>query len=243
MPCANHQELGFFPIAAEMRHPALYTRSLLICQGFITAIYITVGTVIYFYCGSYVASPALGSAGILIKKISYGIALPGLVVSTVIVLHVSDPDQPTLTPLLTRRQFASKYLFVRILRGSEHLTANSVKHWVTWLGCTFAITVSSYLIASGIPIFADMVSLVGALLGTFMSFQPMGCMWLYDNWKLGREKPTIAWVLSSGWSIFVILSGSFLMVAGTYGSVVNIVASSKAASGARAWSCVDNSSS
>jgi hypothetical protein len=82
------KESGFFPIAAEMRNPRLYTRSLLICQGAVTATYITVGTVIYYFCGSYVASPALGSSSVLIKKVSYGIALPGLVVSTIVVLHV-----------------------------------------------------------------------------------------------------------------------------------------------------------
>lgn len=81
--------LGFFPIAAEMRDPSLYNRSLLFCQGGITAIYLTIGIVMYYYCGSYVASPALGSAGPLIKKVSYGISLPGLVVSSIIVLHVS----------------------------------------------------------------------------------------------------------------------------------------------------------
>ena len=80
---------GFFPIAAEMRNPTHYMKALLICQGFVTAMYITVGCVIYYYCGSYVASPALGSAGVLIKKVAYGIALPGLLVSTIIVLHVS----------------------------------------------------------------------------------------------------------------------------------------------------------
>lgn len=80
---------GFFPIAAEMRSPVHYTKALLVCQGFVTAMYITVGCVIYYYCGSYVASPALGSAGVLIKKVAYGIALPGLLVSTIIVLHVS----------------------------------------------------------------------------------------------------------------------------------------------------------
>jgi len=72
-----------------MRNPSTYTRSLLICQSFITGIYIVVGTVLCYYCGSYIASPALGSAGPLLKRIAYGIALPGLVASTVIVLHVS----------------------------------------------------------------------------------------------------------------------------------------------------------
>ncbi|OGM46882.1 amino acid transporter [Aspergillus bombycis] len=217
---------GFFPIAAEMRNPKFYTRSLLICQSAVTSIYVSIGIVIYYYCGSYVASPALGSAGTLIKKVAYGIALPGLVVSTVIVLH-----------------FSSKYIFVRVLRGSEHLTANSFKHWATWLSCTLATTISSYIIASAIPIFGDLVSLIGALLGTFMSFQPMGCMWLYDNWKTGREQPTLKWILLASWSMLVIVSGSFLMVAGTYGSVVNIIASSKATPGSSAWSCADNSNS
>lgn len=81
-----------------MRDPTLYTRALLICQIFITVIYITIGIVIYYYCGSYVASPALGSAGSLIKKIAYGIALPGLVASTVIVLHVSDTSKISFLP-------------------------------------------------------------------------------------------------------------------------------------------------
>lgn len=137
-------------------------------------------------------------------------------------------------------QFPSKYVFVRILRGSRHLTNNSFIHWGTWLGCTCAITVSSYLIASGIPIFSDLVSLIGALLGTSMSFQPMGCMWLYDNWRSGRERPTVKWILLSSWSILVIVLGTFLMVTGTYGSIVSIIASSKASSGASAWSCADN---
>ncbi|KAH8430259.1 uncharacterized protein LDX57_007928 [Aspergillus melleus] len=209
-----------------MRDPSLYTRALIICQGSVTAIYIASGTVIYYYCGSYIASPALGSAGALIKKVSYGISLPGLVVSTIVILH-----------------FPSKYIFVRILRGSKHLTSNSFVHWATWLSCTLAITIASYLIASGIPIFGDLVSLIGALLGTFMSFQPMGCMWLYDNWKRGREQPTTKWMLLAAWSIAVVALGSFLMVAGTYGSINSIIASSKAASGASAWSCADNSNS
>lgn len=102
---------------------------------------------------------------------------------------------------------------------------------------------SSYLIASGIPIFSDLVSLIGALLGTLMSFQPMGCMWLYDNWRSGKEQPTVKWGFLVVCNVMLVSLGSFLMVAGTYGSVVNIIASSKAASGSSAWSCADNSNS
>lgn len=80
---------AYFPIAAEMRDPRHYKRSLFVCHGFITAMYIMAGCVIYYYCGSYVSSPALGSAGRTVKKVSYGLALPGLLATTVLCIHVS----------------------------------------------------------------------------------------------------------------------------------------------------------
>jgi hypothetical protein len=68
-----------------------------------------VGIVVYWYCGQYVASPALGSAGreyfepvnyrlefsfsrlslALLKKVAYGIVLPALIASSVLYTHVS----------------------------------------------------------------------------------------------------------------------------------------------------------
>lgn len=85
---------AFFPIAAEMRNPQHYTRAMLICQTVVTTIYLVIGIVVYVYCGSYVASPALGSAGPLVMRVCYGIALPGLLVTQMIVSHVS-PREPT----------------------------------------------------------------------------------------------------------------------------------------------------
>jgi hypothetical protein len=73
-----------------------------------------------------------------------------------------------------------------------------------------------------------------------MCFQPMGCMWLYDNW---HNKRTTSWYLMVVWSVFVIGSGTFLMMGGTYGSVVDIIDSYKASGGSAAWSCADNSNS
>ncbi|RAL07363.1 putative amino acid transporter (Mtr) [Aspergillus homomorphus CBS 101889] len=217
---------GFFAIVAEMREPQHYARSLAICQSVVTATYISIGVVVYYYCGSYVASPALGSAGPLMKKVAYGIGIPGLLASTVIVSHLP-----------------SKFIFVSLMRGTRHLNANSFKHWAIWLSCTFGATMIAYIIASAIPVFNSLVSLIGALLGTLMSFQPMGCMWLYDNWKSDRHERTRRWYFMVMWSGFVILSGMFLMVAGTYGSVVEIINNYKESGGSAAWSCADNSNS
>lgn len=80
---------AFFSIAAEMREPRLYTRALMTCQSVVTGTYITIGCIVYYYCGSYVASPALGSAGATVKKVAYGFALPGLIVTTTLCIHVS----------------------------------------------------------------------------------------------------------------------------------------------------------
>jgi len=217
---------AFFSIVSEMRDPRQYGKALVICQTFVTALYIAIGIVVYYYCGSYVASPALGSAGVLMKKICYGFALPGLLVTTMLVIHI-----------------AAKYIFVRALRGSHHLTNNTFKHWAIWLGMTFTIAFASYVIASAIPVFGGLVSLVGAFLGTLMCFQPMGCMWLYDNWSAGKVTKTLAWKTMVAWAIFVILSGFFLMIAGTYGSIVGIMDSYKADGGTSAWTCADNSNS
>ncbi|KAJ5369226.1 uncharacterized protein N7496_008986 [Penicillium cataractarum] len=215
---------AFFSIASEMRDPTHYNRALILCQSVVTCFYLAIGIVIYYYCGSYVSSPALGSAGPVVKKVSYGFALPGLIVSTLLFVHITG-----------------KYIFVRMLKGSRHLTANTVKHWVIWLGCTFGVTIVAYIIASAIPVFGDLVSLVGALLGTPMCFQPMGGMWLYDNWSKGKNHRTMKWNLMVCWSIFVIVAGFFLMVAGTYGSVVSIINSYKESGGSACWSCADNS--
>lgn len=145
--------------------------------------------------------------------------------------------------MLNLLQTVSKFFFVRILRGSRHLSSNTFVHWATWFACVFTSIIVAYLIASGIPIFDRLVSLVGALLGTLMVFQPLGVMWLYDNRSIFKEKRTIPLTLRLAWVIFVIIVGTFLMIAGTYGAIVGVVDAMNANEGIRAWSCSDNSNS
>ncbi|CAG1969882.1 unnamed protein product [Fusarium graminearum] len=218
----------FFPIAAEMREPKHYKKSLILCQTVVTVVYVVVGIVVYYYCGTYVASPALGSAGKTIKKVSYGLALPGLIVSATLYTHVP-----------------AKYAFVRILRGSKHLSANTFTHWAVWLSCTFGMAIIAYVIASGIPVFGGLVSLVGALLGTLQCMQLFGCLWLYDHWAEGKDKSqrTTRWTMMVGWCCFVIVLGTFLMIGGTYGAIKGIIDSYAVSGGSAAWSCADNSNS
>lgn len=77
----------------------------------------------------------------------------------------STPKKPRLLSMGMTLDMSGK---PGLAEESRHLTDNSLIHWATWLSCTLAITVASYLIASGIPIFSSLVSLIDALLGTLI---------------------------------------------------------------------------
>lgn len=48
----------------------------------------TISIIVYHFCGQYLANPALGSAGPLLKRIAYGLAIPGLLASIVMSTHM-----------------------------------------------------------------------------------------------------------------------------------------------------------
>lgn len=69
-------------------------------------------------------------------------------------------------------------------------------------------------------------------------------MWFYDNWHRRKttDRPWL-WMLLAAWAGFIILAGTFMTVAGTYGSIVGIMQSLSAGGGSRPWTCEDNSNS
>ncbi|BGP32910.1 hypothetical protein JCM10296v2_004695 [Rhodotorula toruloides] len=211
---------AFLPIACEMRNTRDYGKAVITCQTFVTVFYIVIGVVVYCYAGQYVASPALGTAGVLLKRISYGLALPGLLAAAVIYTHLP-----------------AKWLFVRFLRNSHHLTHSTPTHWIVWLSCTLGCLIFSYIIASAIPVFGGLVGLVGALFGTMFSLQAVSVMWFFDYWprfKMAEKRTKWFWFLVAV-NAFIIIGGTFIMVGGTYGSVISI-RDSYAASGGTPWS-------
>jgi Na+/proline symporter len=108
---------SYLPVVSEMRRPHDYKKAAVVVGFLVGAIYLSFSMVLYAYCGSWVATPSLGSAGPLLKKVAYGVALPGLIVSGGIF-----------------NTTAAKSVFVRLLRGSPHLQSNSLVHWSTWIG-------------------------------------------------------------------------------------------------------------
>jgi hypothetical protein len=138
---------AFFPIVAEMRNPQHYVRPMLICQGTVCTVYLVIGVFVYTYCGSYVASPAPGSAGPLMKK---SVLWPGVATRSAGVghngvtresFHLIHPINQSITAIgnhtlnTAHLKFPAKYLFVRLLRHSRHLTSPTPAHYITWMCC------------------------------------------------------------------------------------------------------------
>ena len=87
------------------------------------------------------------------------------------------------------------------------------------------------------------MSLIGAFFGTLLCFEPMGLMWLYDNWYADESARTVRWKIGVIWSVCVIVVGLFLMVAETYGSALSIINALRTGGDTSPWTCADNSNS
>lgn len=68
--------VAFFSFISELKNPKDFPKALFFLQAWDILLYIVVAIVVYRYTGSDVSSPALGSAGTVVKKVAYGIALP-----------------------------------------------------------------------------------------------------------------------------------------------------------------------
>jgi hypothetical protein len=195
---------AFLPVISEMRNPKDYRKAVYVCMGFVTASYLSFSLVVYRWCGQWVASPSLGSAGPTVKKVAYGIGIIGLAVSGCLYLHI-----------------AAKYTFVRILRTSKHLQANTLVHWSTWLGCTIGLGIISFILASAIPIFNYLLALTGSLCFAPIGISLPGWLWIHDHrdWARGSTAQKLAFAFH----VLMIALGMFILVAGTYGVIQQII--------------------
>lgn len=209
---------------SEMRNPKDYKKAVLVCMGLVTAAYLSFSLVVYWYCGQWVASPSLGSAGPLIKKAAYGVGLIGLCVSGALYVHVS-----------------AKYVFVRCLRNSRHLQANTVTHWGCWFGILAAMSLISFLIASGVPIFNYLLSLAGSVAFAPLALGLPGWLWIYDH--AAYYKGTLWQKVLYALHVVLILISVFLTIGGTYGVIVQIMNAYRDGQIDSAFSCADNSNS
>jgi hypothetical protein len=162
------------------------------------------GALIYAFVGQDVSSPALLSAGNLMAKIAFGIALP--------VIFISGSINGTVV---------ARYIHGRIYKNSVVRFINTKKGWITWLALVTFITIIAWVIAEAIPFFSDLLSICSALFISGFTFYFPAMMWFMlikkGKWY-ARENLFLSFV-----NAIVFIIGMIVLVAGTYSAIVDIV--------------------
>lgn len=194
--CAH---VAFFGLIAEMETPKDFKKSLFMLQGFEICLYLTAAVVIYFYVGTNVESPALISAGPLMKKVAFGIAIPTIVGAGVVNGHIG-----------------LKYIYFRLTAKSDLMHQRSWKSIGLWLGLGVSCWIVAWIIAEAIPVFSDLNSLISALFASWFSYGLSGVYWLHLNagqWFASPRKIALT-VLN----VAIVFFGLALCVLGLYAS-------------------------
>lgn len=194
--CAH---VAFFGLIAEMETPKDFKKSLFMLQGFEICLYLTAAVVIYVYVGTSVESPALISAGPLMKKVAFGIAIPTIVGAGVVNGHIG-----------------LKYIYFRLTAKSDLMHQRNWKSIGLWLGLGVSCWIVAWIIAEAIPVFSDLNSLISALFASWFSYGLSGVYWLHLNagqWFASPRKIALT-VLN----VAIVFFGLALCVLGLYAS-------------------------
>ena len=153
---------AFFTLFSELRNIEEYPKALAMLQINDTILYTVAAIVIYRFAGSDVASPAINSTRPLIRKISYGIALPTVCFSySVICISsecLSDRSKIVIAGVVNAH-VAVKFIYVRIFRGTNAMHEKSFVSQGTWALICSILWIVSWVIAEAIPVFNDLLGL------------------------------------------------------------------------------------
>ncbi|KAI9374872.1 transmembrane amino acid transporter protein-domain-containing protein [Aspergillus egyptiacus] len=213
--------VAFFSFISEMKTPRQYPRTLYLLQATNTSMYTITAVVIYRYGGVDVSSPALGSAGRLVSKVAYGVAIPTIVIAGVINGHV-----------------AVKYIYVRLFRGTDRMHQGAFLSLgsLSWIGLGFALWTVAWVIAEAIPVFNDLLGLITALFASWFTYGLSGVFWLFLN--QGRYGESKRKMVLTGVNVLVVGIGGCLCGLGLYVSGKSIHDNPSSAS----FSCANTAS-
>ncbi|OGE49984.1 hypothetical protein PENARI_c019G03411 [Penicillium arizonense] len=211
--------VSFFGIMSEMQDPKEFPKSLAMLQVVDTIMYIVTAMVIYCYAGPDVSSPALSSAGPLMKRVAYGLAIPTVIVAGVVFGHV-----------------ACKYIYVRIFRGerSHHMHQRSFLATGTWVAIGLSTWTVAWIIAESIPVFNELLSLISALFGSWFSYGLPAIFWLVMN--KGKWVSTPRKIILTIVNLVILAIACAICGLGLYVSGKAINESSSKSS----WTCANN---
>lgn len=196
-----------FSFMDEMHTPKHFVKSIWALGLIEILIYTLTGALIYAFVGQDVQSPALLSAGPVLSRVAFGIALP--------VIFISGSINTTVM---------ARYIHGRYYKDSVIRFINTKMGWITWLTLITIITITAWVIAEAIPFFSDLLSICSSLFISGFTFYFPAWMWfkLVKEGKWYERKNLLLAVVNA--CIFLI--GMIVLVGGTYSSIADIVSSS-----------------
>lgn len=198
----------FFILISEMRNPRDAMKAIYLLQGFATTYYIVFAIVTHWYLGDGVKSPSFSSLPTVCAKAAYGIAIPNFLIAGSLYAHT-----------------ASKLIFLRLFRHSEHLHSHTLLGWGTWTFLILLINAAAFVLAVGVPIFSYLIGIAASLFASWYTYGVAGAFWLHDSYHLNgegvrawRKYPTMFAL-----SVMTFAAGGFVCVAGTYAIIKLII--------------------
>ena len=194
---------------AEMKEPKDFWKSVTAVTVAEIIVFSIVGAVVYVYTGNqYMTTPAFGSIGDeVLKKVSFSFMVPTLIFLGVLYASVS-----------------ARFVFFRIFENTRHKGNHTVVGWVSWGAILAVLWVLAFIIASVIPFFNDLLSIMSSLFDSFFGFIFWGVAYLRmrredygpDFYKNRGIRGWLGFLLNVG----LIGVGLFFLGPGTYVSQI-----------------------
>ncbi|KAK4213471.1 transmembrane amino acid transporter protein-domain-containing protein [Rhypophila decipiens] len=193
-----------FSFMDEMHTPEDFPKSILSLGIIEIVIYTLTGALVYAFVGQDVQSPALLSAGPLLAKVAFGIAIP--------VIFISGSINTVVV---------GRYLHARMFRNSVVQYINTPMGWATWIGLGAALTVLAWVIAEAIPFFSPLLAICSSLFISGFTFYIPAVMWFWfikqGKWYELRNLPL------SIMNALCFAIGMIVLGLGTYSSIQDIL--------------------
>lgn len=194
---------------AEMKEPRDFWKSVTAVTVAEIITFSVVGAIVYVYTGNqYMTTPAFGSIGNdIYKKVSFSFMVPTLIFLGVLYASVS-----------------ARFIFFRIFENTRHKGNHTLVGWASWTGILAILWVLAFIIASVIPFFNDLLSIMSSLFDSFFGFIFWGTAYI----RMRREDYGSNFYRTRGlrgwmgflFNLFLIGVGFFFLGPGTYVSCV-----------------------